>query len=150
MRIGLFDSGVGGLTVMAACKRLLPRASFVYYDDAEHAPYGDKSDEEIISAADGCVRALVSAGCDAIVVACNTATAVAVRRLRESCGVPVLGLEPAVAPALRRAASRIILSEKFQVRHVSIISRAARVFFSVPHSAWIFCRSRRRFSCAAQ
>lgn len=109
MRIGLFDSGVGGLTVMAACKRLLPRASFVYYDDAEHAPYGDKSDEEIISAAEGCVRALVSAGCDAIVIACNTATAVAVRRLRESCGIPVLGLEPAVAPALRRERGRVLL-----------------------------------------
>ena len=82
MRIGLFDSGIGGLTVMAACKRLLPRASYLYMDAAPDAPYGEKSDEEIIAAARGCLHTLMNAGCDAVVIACNTATAVAAGALR--------------------------------------------------------------------
>lgn len=110
MRIGLFDSGVGGLTVMAACKRLMPRASFIYMDDAPHAPYGEKSDEDIILAARGCISALTGAGCDAIVIACNTATAAAASALRaEFTRIPILGLEPAVAPALRRERGNILL-----------------------------------------
>ena len=121
MRIGLFDSGVGGLTVMAACKRLLPRASYVYMDDASDAPYGEKSDEEIISAADRCVSALLGAGCGIIVIACNTATAVAAPFLRAKyADVPILGLEPAVAPALAAERGKVLLlATPATVRHKS-------------------------------
>lgn len=110
MRIGLFDSGIGGLTVMAACKRLLPRASYLYMDDAPDAPYGEKSDEEIIAAARGCLHTLMNAGCDAVVIACNTATAVAAGALRsEYPDFPILGLEPSVGPALRAERGKILL-----------------------------------------
>lgn len=110
MRIGLFDSGVGGLTVMAACKRLIPRASYLYLDDAPDAPYGEKSDEEIIAAADKCINILFSAGCDAAVIACNTATAVAAGVLRKRYPDKIiLGLEPAVLPALRSERGRVLL-----------------------------------------
>lgn len=95
---------------MAACKRLLPSASFLYIDDAPHAPYGEKSDDDIIAAADECVTLLLGAGCDAVVIACNTATAVAAPAVRAAHpGAVILGLEPAVAPALRRERGRVLL-----------------------------------------
>lgn len=75
--IGIFDSGVGGLTVAAAIKKVLPGESFIYFGDTQHAPYGDKSGETITRYSENITRFLLSQNCKAIVIACNSASAVA-------------------------------------------------------------------------
>lgn len=82
MLIGLFDSGVGGLSVMAACKKVLPACDFLYLDDSANAPYGDRSDGEIEAFSRRNLNLLFSAGCDAAVMACNTATSVCADKMR--------------------------------------------------------------------
>ena len=118
---------------MAACKRLMPRASYLYMDDAPDAPFGEKSDGEIVDAARRCLHALMNAGCDAVVIACNTATAVAADVLRvEYPDFPILGLEPAVAPALRAERGKILLlATPATARHKSY---PPRVIVGVEHT----------------
>lgn len=98
--IGIFDSGLGGLSVLAAIADALPRADLVYLADTAHVPYGDKNDQFIRQRVLKIGRHLVDQGCTVIVVACNTATAAAVVALREAIpDVPVIGVEPGVKPA---------------------------------------------------
>lgn len=106
--IGFFDSGVGGLSVMRHAALELPNESFVYYGDNANAPYGDKSEEEIQALSLACGEFLVKKGVKAILVACNTATSVAVRLLREKYCIPVVSMEPAVKPA-REVPGRILV-----------------------------------------
>lgn len=98
--IGIFDSGLGGLSVLAAIARALPRANLVYLADTAHVPYGDKPDDFIRGRVLAIGRHLVEQGCNLLVVACNTGTAHAVRELRlQHPQVPVVGIEPGVKPA---------------------------------------------------
>jgi glutamate racemase len=107
MRIGVFDSGMGGLSTLSACVRAVPEGDFLYYGDAAHAPYGERAEAEIV----GLVTAAVDAmpPLDALVIACNTVTAAAVEPLRRRLRVPVVGVEPAVKPACRAAAGAVLL-----------------------------------------
>jgi glutamate racemase len=99
--IGIFDSGMGGLSVWRQIVRLLPRESTLYVADRAHVPYGSRQADEILAYSEAIGSRLVEAGCKAIVVACNTASAVALRPLRERFpGQLILGLEPAVKPAV--------------------------------------------------
>ena len=82
--IGIFDSGVGGLTVAAAIKKLLPNESFVYFGDTRHTPYGDKSASTIIGYSEAITRFLLKEDCKAIMIACNTASALAYNALLEA------------------------------------------------------------------
>lgn len=103
--IGVFDSGLGGLSVLAAIARALPQADLLYFADSKHVPYGDKDDSFIRERVLAIGRHLLAQGCSVIVVACNTATAAAVAAFRELVpGLPVVGVEPGVKPAA--AASR--------------------------------------------
>ena len=98
--IGVFDSGIGGLSVLAAIARELPQSDLVYLADTAHVPYGDKDDAYIRDRVLRVGQHLVGLGCRQIVVACNTATAAAVVALRESLpNVPVVGIEPGIKPA---------------------------------------------------
>lgn len=98
--IGIFDSGIGGLSVLAAIAHALPRADLVYLADTAHLPYGDKDDAFIRARVLKIGRHLVDQGCTLVVVACNTATAAAVAAFREAFpGIPVVGVEPGVKPA---------------------------------------------------
>ena len=98
--IGVFDSGLGGLSVLDALVRALPRADFTYVADTAHMPYGDKSDDFIRARVLAIGDALVARGCTLLVVACNTATAAAVQTLRAvHPQVPVVGIEPGIKPA---------------------------------------------------
>ncbi|MDR2613707.1 MAG: glutamate racemase [Candidatus Accumulibacter sp.] len=98
--IGVFDSGIGGLSVLAAIARVLPRPDLVYFADTAHIPYGDKEDAVIRARVLRIGRYLAEQGCRLIVVACNTATAAAVAALRESLPhVGVVGIEPGIKPA---------------------------------------------------
>jgi glutamate racemase len=98
--IGVFDSGIGGLSVANAISGLLPRERMLYLADNAHAPYGDLSDDRVRERSRYCTDVLLRAGARLIVVACNTATSIAIDGLRESNpDIPFVGLEPAVKPA---------------------------------------------------
>ncbi|WP_417600061.1 glutamate racemase [Owenweeksia hongkongensis] len=97
--IGIFDSGVGGLTVAAAIRKFLPNESFVYFGDTKHSPYGDKSDETIRNYSEEITRFLISQDCKAIVIACNTASALAYNYLvKNHPDIPIINVvDPVVA-----------------------------------------------------
>ena len=98
-KIGIFDSGLGGLTVLEELVRQLPSYSFIYYADTLNCPYGPKGKDEIIRISSQITEFLISLGCSTIVVACNTATAAAIDFLRENYEILFVGMEPAVKPA---------------------------------------------------
>jgi glutamate racemase len=98
--IGVFDSGVGGLSVLTTLRQALPQEDFLYLADSAHAPYGEKSSEYIRARCFSLCDFLLQHGVKAIVIACNTATAVALPALRAHFPVPIIALEPAVKPAV--------------------------------------------------
>lgn len=106
--IGIFDSGVGGLSVFREIKKVLPEQSYIYYSDNAHCPYGEKSREYIIDRAREITRFLLGKGCEIIVVACNTATAAAIKTLREEFTVKFIGMEPAIKPAAHMTRTGVV------------------------------------------
>lgn len=107
--IGVFDSGLGGLSVWREIIRKLPAESTIYLADRAHVPYGDRQPQEIRRFCEAIGASLVQAGCKAVVVACNTASAVALHHLRECFpGTLIVGLEPAVKPAVARTRSGVV------------------------------------------
>lgn len=99
--VGVIDSGIGGLTVLTEMIKKLPSEDFIYHADTENAPYGNKRHAEIIGYTDNNIAKLLSLGCKAIVLACNTATAAAVEDMRlKYSSVNIIGLEPALRPPL--------------------------------------------------
>ncbi len=103
--LGVFDSGLGGLTVAAALRRALPRERIVYLGDTARVPYGTRSPETVVRYARGCARLLLDRGVKALVIACNTVSAVAVDILRAELDLPVLGV---VEPGARAALSALL------------------------------------------
>ncbi|HIZ85147.1 MAG TPA: glutamate racemase [Candidatus Coprenecus stercoravium] len=106
--VGVYDSGVGGLSVWKELVALMPGQDYVYVADSAHCPYGEKSPEYIVGRADAVTRLLLEKGADAVVVACNTATAAAISYLRASYQVPFIGMEPAVKPAALASVSGVV------------------------------------------
>ena len=98
--IGVFDSGVGGLSVLRELRRELPTAALTYVADSAHAPYGERTDAYVTDRSRAVTRHLLASGAQLIVVACNTATAIAINRLRDEWpDVPFVGVEPGLKPA---------------------------------------------------
>jgi glutamate racemase len=106
--VGVFDSGVGGLSVLQALRQELPHEDFLYVADSGAAPYGDRSCEFVAGRAVVISEFLQSQGAKALVVACNTATAIAAASLRERYAIPIVAIEPAVKPAASRTRSRVV------------------------------------------
>ncbi len=108
--IGVFDSGVGGLSVVAELQLLMPHESIMYLADTAHVPYGTRPDDEIRMLTACAVKWLYQQGCKAVVVACNTASAFSLTHLRAKYGeiFPVIGLVPAVKPAVHRTQNKKI------------------------------------------
>ena len=106
--IGVYDSGIGGLSVWKELNALMPERDYAYVADSAHCPYGEKSSDYIIERADRVVRFLQSRGTKAVVVACNTATAAAISYLRRSFDIPFVGMEPAVKPAALASRSGVV------------------------------------------
>lgn len=100
MKIGIFDSGIGGMSVLHEAYHRLPNEKYIFYADTEHVPYGLKTPEQITGYAIIIAEFLINQGAEAIVVACNTATSVAIKELRRRFDIPILGMEPAVKPAV--------------------------------------------------
>lgn len=97
--IGVYDSGIGGLSVWKELVRVMPQERYFYISDAGHCPYGPKPKEEILARAKAVTEFLISKGAEMVVVACNTATAAAIEYLRGHYSIPFVGMEPAVKPA---------------------------------------------------
>ena len=107
--VGFFDSGVGGMCILDAFRRLCPAESTVYIADSANCPYGNRPAEEIVRLSEANVEELLSRGCKAVVVACNTATAAAIDYLRRRyADIPFVGLEPAVKPAALRSRTGVV------------------------------------------
>lgn len=121
--IGIFDSGIGGVTVLKEILKILPNENYIYYSDSENNPYGDKTDEEIFNLCDKIVKKFIEQKCKAIVIACNTASAKAAKQLREKYPEEIIiAIEPAYKmvhdfayekPTLVMATKGTIESEKF-------------------------------------
>ena len=97
--IGMFDSGVGGVSVLREAVKMLPGEQFIFYGDTLHAPYGTKTKEEVLSHSRCVAEKLMDMGAKAIVIACNTATSAAAKELRAMYDLPIIGMEPALKPA---------------------------------------------------
>jgi len=107
--IGVFDSGLGGLSVLRALHERLPQADLTYVADSAHAPYGERDDDFIAARSHHICDHLIAQQVDAIVVACNTATAAAIHRLRQTYpALPIVGVEPGVKPAVAQSPSKRI------------------------------------------
>ncbi len=106
MKIGFFDSGVGGLTVLHQARKEMPYADFIYFADFENAPYGEKPKQEVRRLVFDAVDYLAQQKVDAVVIACNTATSAAIEELRKVYPFPILGMEPAIKPALASIAGQ--------------------------------------------
>ncbi len=105
---GIFDSGVGGLSVFREIRKILPQERYIYFSDNAHCPYGEKSKEYVIDRAREITRFLLEKGADIIVVACNTATAAAISTLREEFPVKFIGMEPAIKPAVQNTRTGVV------------------------------------------
>ena len=124
-KIGIFDSGIGGAMVLTEILKVLPDENYIYYSDSKNNPYGDKNNEEIINICDKIVQHLLEKKCKIIVIACNTATAIAVNYLREKYkNIKFIAIEPAYKmvydyayeePTLIMATKGTIESEKFNL-----------------------------------
>ena len=109
MKVGFFDSGVGGRTILEAFQALCPEAETEYLADTRHCPYGNRPAAEIVALSIANAEALLRSGCDVIVVACNTATGAAIDTLRERFpNVPFVGVEPALKPAAQRTKTGVV------------------------------------------
>lgn len=106
--IGIFDSGIGGLPIAQKIRELLPNENFIYVADTQFAPYGEKSEPEILQRSIDVVEFLLPKNVKAIVVACNTATMVSIKTLRERYAIPFIGVEPGVKPAAIHTRSGVI------------------------------------------
>ncbi|GAB6159890.1 glutamate racemase [Howardella ureilytica] len=101
MRVGFFDSGLGGLSVLNHALKVLPKENFLYYADVKNVPYGNKSREDILKYSEEAIDFLVEHGSKAVVIACNTATSAGAEVIRRKYpDIPIIGIEPAVKPAI--------------------------------------------------
>jgi glutamate racemase len=106
--VGIFDSGLGGLSVLRAVRAILPHERLIYVADSLHAPYGEKDDDFIVDRTMAIGEWLVTQGAKALVVACNTATAQSIALVRERLSIPLVGVEPGVKPAASVSKTRVV------------------------------------------
>ena len=131
MAVGIFDSGLGGLTVLEAARKRLPDVPFVYFGDSAHAPYGVRDADDIYNLTTAAVERLWDAGCDLVILACNTASAAALRRMQESW-VPrekrVLGVfVPLIEALTERQWGDNSPPREVAVKHVALFATPATV-----------------------
>lgn len=108
MKIGVFDSGVGGQSVANAIQTALPHLEIILRDDREHLPYGLRPPAEILGFVEPILRSMVEEGCEAIVIACNTVSTTLIGTLRERFDIPLIGIEPMIKPAAAMTRSGVV------------------------------------------
>lgn len=136
--VGVFDSGIGGLSVVQHLRQELPNEEFLYIADSAYAPYGERSNEELISRSIKITEFFLSKGIKALVIACNTATAAAVAELRERYPqLIIIGMEPGLKPAAARSESKVVgvlatrstlQSQKFQKLSAQLANETQTTF----------------------
>lgn len=127
--IGVFDSGVGGLSVLRAIRAALPHEHLVYVADSGHAPYGDQSEAHITQRTLTVGNWLAEQGVKAITIACNTATVVAAKTLREQTHLPVVAIEPAIKPAVALTRSGVVgVLATRQTVHSAAVARLVALY----------------------
>ncbi|MDD3759546.1 MAG: glutamate racemase [Acidithiobacillus sp.] len=109
MRVGVFDSGLGGLSTWLACTRYLSEAEYFYFADTANAPYGDRSVAEVRAFTKAAYQRFLQLDVDALVIACNTATSAAAAPLRQYASMPIIGIEPAIKVALQESSGELLL-----------------------------------------
>ena len=107
--IGVFDSGIGGLTVLKKIMEILPNEKYIYYADVDNVPYGTKDKNKVKEYINKAIEFLVSKNVKAIVIACNTATSIAANDLRKKYNIPIVGIEPAAKPAVENRREKRVL-----------------------------------------
>ena len=131
MAVGIFDSGLGGLTILEAAQKRLPEVSFVYFGDNAHTPYGVRDADDIYNLTTRGVERLFAAGCDLVILACNTASAAALRRMQESWvpeGKRVLGVfVPMIEALTERQWGDNSPPREVAVKHVALFATPATV-----------------------
>ena len=105
--VGIFDSGMGGVSLLRDARLLLPNENFIFYGDNKNAPYGDRTEAEILALTAAAADYLLEHGVKALVLACNTATSASINILRRKLAVPVVSVEPAIKPACESAGEGI-------------------------------------------
>lgn len=108
LKIGVFDSGVGGKSVVKAVQKELPEAEVIYVDDSKNVPYGSKTPNELLELVIPKLKQLEAAGCQAIVMACNTVTTTIIKEVRAQIKTPIVAIEPMVKPACELTTSKTI------------------------------------------
>lgn len=109
MNIGIFDSGIGGMTLLHQAMVTLPHENYIFYADTDHVPYGTKTKEQVIGYVDEVMQFMIAQNCKAVVIACNTATSVAAEIMRSKYDIPIIGIEPAVKPAVEKSEGKRVM-----------------------------------------
>ena len=107
--IGIFDSGIGGLTVLKKIIQVLPNEKYIYYADIDNVPYGTKPKEDVKKYIKDAIDFFISKNVKAIVIACNTATSIAIKEIRQMYTIPIVGIEPAAKPAVENRREKRVL-----------------------------------------
>lgn len=118
--VGIFDSGIGGFSVLNECLKLDSESVYIYFGDNENAPYGSRSEEDIFALACDAMNLLISLHVDVIILACNTVTAVAVEKLRNRYSVPIIGIEPALRLAAKKCRNVLVLGTERTIESARI------------------------------
>lgn len=120
VKIGFLDSGIGGITVLHQALKILPNEDYIFYADTLHVPYGEKPKEEVKQYIFNAVDFIANQDVKALVIACNTATSIAVEDLRKKYDFPILGIEPAVKPAVQNSEEKrkkvLVLATKLTLK----------------------------------
>ncbi len=146
--IGIFDSGIGGLSVLSACVKRLPRLRYLYLGDNARAPYGSRPAEEIAAFTEEALARFRACRVSAAVLACNTATAVCLGEMRGKFSFPILGTEPAVLPAAKRGGKILVLCTPRTAasgRLRALLSRCPSAEFTVVPCAGLAAAIENRF-----
>jgi len=130
MNIGIFDSGIGGITILHQAMVLMPHENYIFYADTDHVPYGTKHREQVISYVDDVMQFMLAHDCKAVVIACNTATSVAAEAMRSKYRqLPIIGIEPAVKPAVEESHGKrvMVVATPLTVHEKKLQNLVARV-----------------------
>lgn len=129
MNIGIFDSGIGGMTLLHQALLTLPKENYLFYADVDHVPYGTKTTQQVIEYVDEVISFMVKHDCKAVVIACNTATSAAVALMRKKYRIPIIGIEPAVKPAVEQNSGKrvMVIATPLTVQEEKLKNLVARV-----------------------
>lgn len=129
MNIGIFDSGIGGMTLLHQALVSLPDEKYIFYADTDNVPYGTKSREQVVELVDRVMHFMIEHDCKAVVIACNTATAAAAKIMRQKYQIPIIGIEPAVKPAVAESCGKrvMVVATPLTVREEKLKNLVERV-----------------------